>query len=89
MRIDIMTDLETLGVQKDSTIFQISAATFDIETGIVIDTINLGIDISKQPIKADGSTIKWWLETDKELFEKLINRVGMSHMRLIRSCLRS
>ena len=79
MRIDIMTDLETLGVQKDSTIFQISAAAFDIKTGIVIDTLNLNIDISKQPIKADGSTIKWWLDTNKELFEELINCEGMSH----------
>lgn len=72
-RVDIMVDLETLGTTTDSTVFQISAAKFDITTGIVSDTFNMCCDIEKGPVSADGSTLKWWLKTDKELLSRLLN----------------
>ena len=72
MRKDIMVDLETLGVSTDSTVFQISAAMFDIRTGEIIDTFDMCCDIEKMPVAASGSTIKWWLNTNKELLARLL-----------------
>lgn len=73
-RIDIMTDIETLGHKSDSTIIQIAAIDFDIETGIYISQFNEIVDITKnKTMSVTGSTIKWWLNTDRELLTKLIN----------------
>lgn len=75
MRIDVMTDIETLGKSADSTIFQISAIAFDIKTGEHLSTFNRIADISKDPfINVDGDTLKWWLNTDKELLADLLNK---------------
>lgn len=72
MRVDIMTDLETLGTCADSTVFQISAIAFDITTGEHLDTFNTFIDIDFETIKASGATLKWWLNTNPELFKTLL-----------------
>ena len=73
-RIDVMTDIETLGKDSDSTIFQISAIAFNIESGEYINKFNMIADIEKNKIlNVSGSTIKWWLNTDKELLTKLLN----------------
>lgn len=73
-RIDIMVDIETLGTNSDSTVIQIAAMAFDIKTGEVKDEFNKIADIEKNklPIKATGSTIKWWLNTNADLFKKLL-----------------
>jgi hypothetical protein len=75
MRIDIMTDIETLGTDADSTIFQVSAIAFDIITGEQISEFNQIADISKNEneIKSTGSTLQWWLKTNKKLFSDLLN----------------
>lgn len=75
MRVDIMTDIETLGTDADSTIIQISAIAFDILTGEHLSIFNQIADISKneKDIKVTGRTIQWWLNTNKELFAELIN----------------
>ncbi|MEK5107057.1 3'-5' exonuclease [Cytobacillus sp. FSL K6-0129] len=75
MRLDIMTDIETLGTNSDSTIIQISAIAFDIESGGHKFEFNQIANIAKNemPIKVTGSTIQWWLNTNKELFAELIN----------------
>ena len=72
-RVDIMTDLETLGTKSNSTVFQVSAISFDIKTGEMFDSFNKIIDIGKEHIISDGSTIQWWLKTNKELMSDLIN----------------
>lgn len=74
-RIDVMVDIETLGTQSDSTIFQIAAVAFDITNGEIIKKFNHAADVEedKKPLKVDGSTLKWWLSTNKDLFEKLLN----------------
>jgi hypothetical protein len=75
MRKDIMLDIETLGTGSNATIFQISAVSFDIETGNHYSTFNGIADISKnKTLKVDGSTLKWWLNTDKELLTVLLNK---------------
>lgn len=69
-----MVDLETLGIKDGSTIFQIAAASFDLKTGEIHSEIDLKLDISKvEDLKTDGSTLKWWLKTDKELLTKLLH----------------
>lgn len=74
MRVDIMTDIETLGKGDKTTVFQVAACMFNIETGEIIDTFNQTIDISKdKSIPVDGDTLLWWLNTDKELLTKLLN----------------
>ena len=76
MRIDIMVDIETLGSEVNSTIFQISAIAFDIQTGEQITSFNKIADISKNEsydMSVTGSTLKWWLNTDKELLSTLLN----------------
>lgn len=75
MRIDVMTDIETLGHKSDSTIFQISAIAFDILTGEYISEFNQIADISlNKEMSVTGSTIKWWLNTNAELLKDLLNK---------------
>lgn len=87
MRLDIMTDIETLGRGSDSTIIQISAIAFDIATGEHIASFNQIADIEKNenPIKATGDTIKWWVNTDKELFAKLLTSGEYSSEQVLRN----
>ena len=73
-RVDIMVDIETLGTGADSTIFQISAIAFNILTGEHISEFNQIADIAKNnKLVVDGSTLKWWLNTDKDLLTHLLN----------------
>ena len=74
MRVDVMVDIETLGKSADSTVFQISGVAFDILTGDVISKFNKIADIEKnEEMNTSGATIKWWLNTNKELLAKLLN----------------
>lgn len=75
MRKDIMVDIETLGTGENATVFQISAMSFDLKTGDKHDSINLIGDIEKYgSLNVDGPTLKWWLNTDKELLTELLNK---------------
>lgn len=75
MRKDIMVDIETLGTGENATVFQISAMSFDLTTGDKHGSINLIGDIETYGrLDVDGSTLKWWLNTDKELLTELINK---------------
>lgn len=74
-RIDVMTDIETLGKGVNTTVLQISACAFNIETGEVYNTFNEIADISdNKNIPIDGDTLIWWLNTDKSLLTSLLNR---------------
>src|SRR5690606_13350006 len=69
-----MVDIETLGKESDSTIFQIAAIAFDIETGDHLAKFNQIANIEDETfLRVDGSTLKWWLNTNKELLTDLIN----------------
>lgn len=87
MRLDVMTDIETLGTNSDSTIIQISAIAFDIKTGEYKSTFNQIANIAKneRPVKVTGSTIQWWLDTNKELFAQLINGGELSSEQVLRN----
>lgn len=85
-RIDIMVDIETLGTSPDSTVIQIASMAFDIQTGEVKDKFNMIADIEKNelPISATGGTIKWWLNTNADLFKKLLNEGNASSEEVIK-----
>ncbi|MFD1453258.1 3'-5' exonuclease [Oceanobacillus sojae] len=74
MRKDVMVDIETLGTDVDSTIFQISAVSFDIKSGHIYDTFNEITDISKNEtdLKVTGDTLQWWLKTNASLLTELL-----------------
>lgn len=73
-RLDLMLDIETLGTENDTTLIQLACVAFDIRTGNIISEFNEFIDISKTELKVTGSTIKWWLKTDVNLFKSLIEK---------------
>ena len=76
-RIDVMVDLETLGTDFNAVIFQIASAAFDIETGNIVEEFNEFADISKLTDDdgiINGGTLKWWLDTNKELLAELLSK---------------
>ncbi|MCR4362079.1 3'-5' exoribonuclease [Bacillus subtilis] len=79
-RVDIMVDIETLGKKIDSTIIQIAAISFNIETGCQISEFNQIVDLSKNTERAniDADTISWWLKTNDKLFVKLLKEGTVS-----------
>lgn len=80
----IMTDIETLGTKEGATIFQIAAASFDIETGEVKSEIDLKLDIETvDELSVDGSTLLWWLDTDKELLTKLLKEGDLTELEML------
>lgn len=74
MKIHVMTDIETLGTKSNSTIIQIAAIAFDMETGKHLKTFNQIADISKneRPLEVSGGTLQWWMKTNKDLFAELL-----------------
>lgn len=73
--IDVMLDLETLGVGNSPVIIQIAAVIFDIKTGESFECFNefinpkSGIDSG---LDLDISTIEFWLKQDQEAIDKVI-----------------
>lgn len=86
MRIDIMTDIETLGTNSDSTIIQLSAIAFDIKTGTHIAKFDRIADLDKnrEEIKVTSGTLKWWMNTNKDLFQYLLLNGTISSEQIIR-----
>lgn len=75
MRVDVMVDIETLGKSSDSTIIQIAAIAFNMQDGSSLSAFNQIVDIEKEiAMNTDGSTIKWWLNTNMELLRQLLNK---------------
>jgi inhibitor of KinA sporulation pathway (predicted exonuclease) len=65
-RIDIMTDIETLGNKENVSIIQLSAVAFDIRTNEKFDTFNMYVDINNATnLSVDGSTLIWWLNEER------------------------
>lgn len=87
-RIDIMVDIETLGNAIDATIIQIAAIGFDIETGRVQKHLQFDqtadIEKNERPITVNGSTLKWWMNTNPDLFKTLLTNGSPSSEQMIR-----
>lgn len=75
--MDIIVDLETLGTDVDSTVIQIACSAFSFKTGSLLGEPFVGylaLDAMKQEdIKASGSTLKWWMTQNRDVFESIIN----------------
>lgn len=73
-RIDIMVDLETLGLTADNPVIQIGALAFNLNTGekygdfveyCKLDTVESDTAIST-------GTYQWWLDTNAVLLQQLL-----------------
>lgn len=76
-RIDIMVDLETLGTESDSTIFQIAAIAFDIKTGEHISSFDQTAKIelnTTEEMKVTGATLQWWILKHTDTLKELLSR---------------
>jgi hypothetical protein len=74
--VDIMLDLETLGLKDNIVITQIAAVAFTIENGQNLSEFNVSGISTRSCIdygfKIDGSTIEWWLKQDHKLFNDIV-----------------
>lgn len=66
MNYHVMIDLETMGTRFDCPVVSIGAVRFDIDTGKIADEFYAQIDIedSFKFARADGSTVKWWMQQE-------------------------
>ena len=81
-----MVDIETLGTDVESTIFQIAAVIFDVKTGNLSGSFNKIADVSLNEnldMAVNGSTLKWWLSQPDDLFRRLLERGDISSSQLI------
>jgi len=65
----VMLDIETLGVSPGCVILSLSAVEFDINTGELGESFNMGIDIKScvdAGLTIDPSTMKWWMEQSEQ-----------------------
>lgn len=73
--LDIMLDLETLGVGNSPVISQLSAVAFDMDSGDTFEEFNQkitpqsGVSLG---LKLDVSTMEWWLKQDQKVLENVI-----------------
>lgn len=82
-RIDIMLDLETLGLDpNESPLIQLSAVAFNITNGEVLAEFNEGVH-HEDSIIVDPSTLKWWLETNADLLSRLMHGNNHSEKRVL------
>lgn len=77
MRIDVVCDIETLGTGQSPPVFQIAAWAFDIKTGELKYSYNHKADIA-QMTNIEGGTLKWWLQTNRELLANLVGAGSVS-----------
>ena len=73
--IDIMLDVETLGVGNSPVLLQIAAIPFDIETGETFAGFNQFINPKsciKSGLEIDSGTVKFWLNEDLEAIQKVL-----------------
>ena len=89
-RVDIMVDLETLGNTMNASIIQIAAVPFNITEGaIYTEHVFEGfVDIAKSELDVNGSTLKWWFQTNPELLKTLIMKGEKSEEDVLVSFLR-
>lgn len=66
-----MIDLETLGVNPNAPIIQVGIVYFTIDGVYLSSQINIDFEDALKHGKADGATIKWWLQQSKEAQDSL------------------
>lgn len=67
--MDIMIDIETLGVNPGSAILSIAAVKFNIKTGEVLKELYVVVDLKsclEAGLKIEASTFYWWVNQSEE-----------------------
>lgn len=74
MRDHVCVDIETLGTCDNPCILQIAAVAFNLDTRCDnFRTFNVMIDMAdKDQGKIDGATLRWWLQNDEKVREKVL-----------------
>ena len=70
--IDVMLDLETLGLCDNAVITQLSAVAFSIDDGTCLETFDRHISIKNSVIKGlkvDGASMEWWFKQKDKIYE--------------------
>jgi hypothetical protein len=64
MNSDCMVDIETMGQRWDAPVVSVGAVFFDVATGEIGQTFYMAADIDNafRFGRANGSTVKWWME---------------------------
>lgn len=65
----IMLDIETMGTGSNAVVVSISAIIFDMATGELGDTFEIGLDMKEQTLKGgeiDQDTVNWWAKQSDE-----------------------
>lgn len=84
-RIDIMLDLESLSLDHNTSLLQVSALEFDINTGTIRDKFDEYIDITKnEELVYSSSTLSFWLNGNKEAFNEIIKLGNKSEETVIK-----
>lgn len=74
-RIDIVTDIETLGTKSDSQIIRLSAIAFNIETGEELSEFDVCIkSLNNDHTKVTLGNIKFWPKANSELLLDIMIR---------------
>ena len=74
-QIDVMVDLETLGVKDCPPVFQLVAKAFDIKTGEILADFSETCDYRTTKSEIEERTMSWWNDPERiELFRQLTNR---------------
>ena len=69
--VDIMLDLETLGLCDNAVITQLSAVAFSLTDGTILDTFDEHIGIKKSVEKGfhiDGSSMEFWFKQPPKVY---------------------
>lgn len=74
MRIDIMVDLETLGLTADNPVIQIGALAFNLSTGEKYgDFVEYcKLDVAESGMFIDTNTYQWWLDENAGLLQQIL-----------------
>jgi len=73
--LDLMIDLETLGITPDSAILTVGIAQFDIHSGEIGNTLYRVIDLKTSldyGFKINADTLYWWLEQSDDARRALV-----------------
>lgn len=72
--INIMLDLETLGIKPGCKILSISAVTFNTGLSMNRSSFDATVMVSLQDqLKTDPNTLEWWNKQSKEAYDAVFN----------------
>lgn len=83
--VDVMLDLETIGLCDNTVITQLSAVAFSMEDGSIFEDFNRHIGIRnsiQKGLKIDGSSMEWWFKQPDKVYEDVFVKAMTSDIKL-------